>query len=98
MLGLGHPQQPLLPLLRLRIEVESDQQFLNSRDLHVHLGLENKVANPDDIIKLVRKRCVQEKIKANVDEEAFDAVFSMGVCFFYVLKNVRISYAFLIVD
>lgn len=66
-----------MPLLRLRIEHESDQQFINSRDLHLELGLENLVANPDDIVKLCRKRATQEKIKVDIDEEAWDAVFNM---------------------
>ncbi|KZS02945.1 Double-strand break repair protein MRE11A [Daphnia magna] len=72
-----HPNQPVLPLLRLRIEHESDQQFLNTRDLHVELSLEKLVANPEDVVKLVRKRSVQEKMNADVDEEAWDTVFNM---------------------
>ena len=78
----GHPDQPTLPLLRLRIEHESDQQFLNTRDLHVELSLEKLVANPEDVVKLVRKRSAQEKIEATVDEEAWDAVFNMEVFWF----------------
>ena len=78
----GHPNQPTLPLLRLRIEHESDQQFLNTRDLHVELSLEKLVANPEDVVKLVRKRSAQEKIEATVDEEAWDAVFNMEVFWF----------------
>lgn len=74
-----------MPLLRLRIEHESDQQFLNTRDLHVELSLEKLVANPEDVVKLVRRRAAQEKIKADVDEEAWDAVFNMEVC--YQLAN-----------
>lgn len=77
-----------MPLLRLRIEHENEQQFLNTRDLHVELGLEKLVANPEDVVKLVRKRAVQEKIKADVDEEAWDAVFNMEVCFYSFIKFI----------
>ena len=76
----GDPDQPTLPLLRLRIEHESEQKFSSSsRDLNVVLALENRVANPDDVVKLVRKRTALDKIKADVDEEAWDAVFNMDV-------------------
>lgn len=76
----GDPDQPTLPLLRLRIEHESEQKFSSSsRDLNVLLALEKRVANPDDVVKLVRKRTALDKIKADVDEEAWDAVFNMDV-------------------
>ena len=65
--------------MRLRIEHENDQQFANTRDLQVHLGLEKRVANPDEVIKLVRKRAAQDKVEGDVDEEAWDAVFNMEV-------------------
>jgi hypothetical protein len=44
------------------------------------LGLEKLVANPEDVVKLLRKRSAQDKIKVDVDEEAWDAVFNMEVC------------------
>lgn len=68
--------------MRLRIEHENDQQFANTRDLQIQLGLEKRVANPDEVIKLVRKRAPQEKVEGEVDEEAWDAVFNMEVCQF----------------
>ena len=43
------------------------------------LGLEKSVANPDEVIKLVRKRTNQEKIEVGVDEEGWDAIFNMQV-------------------
>ena len=73
----GHPEQPLLPLLRLRIEHENEQQFTNARQLELKLGLDKLVGNPDEVIKIVKKRAVKEKIEADVDEEALDAVFNM---------------------
>lgn len=75
-----------MPLLRLRIEHESDQQFSSSsRDLNMMLGLEKRVANPDEVVKLARKRSAQEKIEPGVDEEAWDAVFNMEVLFPLIL-------------
>lgn len=79
----GHPDQPTLPLLRLRVECENDQQFVNVRDLHSMLGFENAVANPEDIVKIAKKRAPNENIKQEVDEEAFDAVFNMEVSHLY---------------
>ena len=49
------------------------------RDLHAMLGFENAVANPEDIVKIAKKRSPQESIKQEIDEEAFDAVFNMEV-------------------
>lgn len=37
------------------------------------------MANADEVIKLIRKRAVQDKIEADIDEEAWDAVFTMDV-------------------
>lgn len=97
-MDIGHPDQPTVPLLRLRIELENEQQFINTRDLHVELGLDQLVANPDDVVKLVRKRNVQEKTKVDVDQEAWDNVFNMQVSFF--IKSLLQSniYIFLIVN
>ena len=35
------------------------------------MGLEGHVANADEVIKLIRKRAVQDKIEADIDEEPF---------------------------
>ena len=81
-----------MPLLRLRIEHESDQQFSNSsRDLNMMLSLEKRVANPDEVVKLVRKRSAQEKLEAGVDEDAWDAVFNMEVFYFTWLPLLSID-------
>lgn len=75
----GHPKQPKEPLLRLRIEHESDQDFnTNNRDLNIMLQLEDRVANPDDVVKLMRKKAASDKIKSEIDEDAMDSIFSMG--------------------
>ena len=80
--------------MRLRIEHENDQQFQNTRDLHVELGLKELVANPDDVVKFVRKRAVQDKTKADVDEEAWDAVFNMEVCSWLTNRSRYIYFHF----
>lgn len=38
MFGAGHPKQPLLPLLRLRIEHEIDAPLGNARQLEMKVG------------------------------------------------------------
>ena len=63
----------------MRIEHENDQEFnTNNRDLNILLELENRVANPDDVVKLVRKKAASDKIKSEIDEEAMDSIFNMG--------------------
>lgn len=81
-LSAGHLEQPVLPLLRLRIEHDSDQQFnTNNRDLNIMLQLENVVANPEDVVKLVRKKAANDEIKTDIDQEAWDSVFNQSeVC------------------
>lgn len=62
----------------------------------MELGLEKLVANPEDVVKLVRKRAVQEKIKADVDEEAWDAVFNMEVIHSLRIKFTTVSINYLL--
>ena len=74
--------QPLLPLLRLRIEHENDTQFGNARELEMKIGISKRISNTEEVIKLVRKRAANEKIKADFDEEVWDAIFNMDVSSF----------------
>jgi hypothetical protein len=69
--------QPVLPLLRLRIEHENGPQFGNAHELEIKIGIDKRVSNPGEVIKLVRKRTAKENIQADVDEEGLDAVFNM---------------------
>ncbi len=60
------------PLTRLPIVLVAAPSYLAAQGIPQH---------PDDLVKLVRKRSAQDKIKVDVDEEAWDAVFNMEVCF-----------------
>lgn len=62
----GHPDQPTLPLIRLRIESKEPLPFLSSQ-----FGLEfkGKVANPKDIILSKIKRKIRTVTISDVDEK-----------------------------
>lgn len=95
---LGHSDQPTLPLLRLRIEHESEQHFTStSSELNNMLNLKDRVANFEDVVKLVRKRADLEKIEGDVDQEAWDAVFSMHVSTSIKIISIKCFKRFVIV-
>ena len=78
----GHPEQPLLPLLRLKVECDIDVENLSYRKLQVKLGLENLIGNPGDVLKFVRKRGSVEKKEekdANEGQDVWDTVFDAQV-------------------
>ena len=79
--------QPLLPLLRLRIEHENDTQFGNARELEMKIGISKRISNTEEVIKLVRKRAANEKIKADFDEEVWDALLIFGLHPFIVIYS-----------
>ncbi|KAK7865582.1 hypothetical protein R5R35_010113 [Gryllus longicercus] len=60
----GHEKQPILPLIRLRVEYSSEVQAFNT----VRFGekFHGKIANPDHLIRLMRERKEAEKSKKNV--------------------------------
>ncbi|XP_067005456.2 double-strand break repair protein MRE11 [Anabrus simplex] len=69
----GHPKQPTLPLIRLRVEFQYEQQTFNTKRFGEMFH--GKVANPIDIILMKRER--QENVKeenGQVDSQAMVSV------------------------
>lgn len=72
----GHQQQPLKPLIRLRVEYTEENQMFNA----VRFGLQytDRVANPSDIV-LFRKQRITGKAKTdgNFDKEILETLFNV---------------------
>lgn len=82
LLHTGHQQQPLKPLIRLRVEYTEENQMFNA----VRFGLQytDRVANPSDIV-LFRKQRITGKTKTdgNFDKEILETLFNVeGVSLF----------------
>jgi len=66
-LCLGHPKQPKLPLIRLRVEYTNETQHFNG----IQFGQEfqDRVANYNDMILLrIEKKSIQKKTKCIDDQ------------------------------
>ena len=67
----GHPKQPTQPLLRLRVEYQSQEQLFNT--VRFGLQFQGQVANPNDLLLMKKSAKLRggEKKEAMIDEEAF---------------------------
>lgn len=61
---VGHQKQPILPLVRLRVEYSSEKEIFN--EIRFSQQYQGKVANPSDVV-LLRK----EKTEANKAESSY---------------------------
>lgn len=69
---LGHPKQPKLPLIRLRIEYTSETQHFNG----IQFGQEfqGRVANSSDMILLrMEKKNIEKKARC-IDDDALETI------------------------
>lgn len=69
---IGHPKQPKLPLIRLRIEYTSETQHFNS----IQFGQEfqGRVANSSDMILLRMEKKNIEKKSRCIDDDALENI------------------------
>ena len=78
----GHPLQPQLPLIRLRVEYTDENQMFNA----VRFGLQYtaRVANPSDIVLFRKQRTTgKEKTDGRFDKETLETLFNVeGVSLF----------------
>ena len=69
----GDDQQPLLPLIRLRVDSILAQPFFME---NVGMSFVGKVANPKDVILYKRKRVQQTKTKTNMDSDKLSSLLA----------------------
>ncbi|XP_065209390.1 double-strand break repair protein MRE11 [Planococcus citri] len=63
----GHPKQPTLPLIRIRVEYVDELQCFNT--IRFGQQFQSKVANPTDMIKLFREKPKERKAREGLDIE-----------------------------
>ncbi|XP_055702150.1 double-strand break repair protein MRE11 [Phlebotomus papatasi] len=68
----GHPKQPTLPLIRLRVQFSKESYSFTPNAIQVQFM--DKVANPNDII-LIQRHVTRTKLDIKVDETAFTDAF-----------------------
>ena len=74
----GHPSQPKLPLVRVRVEYSDDSHQLTASRFGNHFH--DKVANPNEVL-LFRRRTVKKEVgeDAGFSKDAFDAVMPIDL-------------------
>ncbi|XP_050420693.1 double-strand break repair protein MRE11 [Adelges cooleyi] len=68
----GHPKQPVLPLIRLRIFYTKDTQFFNTHRFGQRYH--DRVANSNDMIVLKMEKKIYEKKKNCIDSETLEEI------------------------
>ena len=74
----GHPSQPVLPLVRVRVEYSDDSHQLTVSRFGNHFH--DKVANPNDIL-LFRRRSIKREVKeeAGFSRKAFEDIMPIDL-------------------
>lgn len=89
---LGHPKQPKMPLIRLRIEYTSETQHFNG--IQFGQQFQDRVANFSDMIKLKmekknekKHKCIDDNALANImeDQEVLAVLFNVNLYEFHLL-------------
>lgn len=88
----GHPKQPTLPTVRLRLEFSEEEQMFNG----IRLGqtFNDRVANPADMIHFKRLIKREKKEQSNFDKEEMKSQLKKIVSFY--LKRNKTKYKLVI--